>query len=450
MLERIMGLYRDSMELVAFEFMHAKLFDLPPEELGSQFAKEDLTRNGVLWALKWALEYCSESGAIPAINAKELVDLIFLGSTYETFVDALKCAKWDLTTIDVDEDSRTITCYEGGNATGFDVRIVEQARVTAPGTPHVSLTLNEDQVTSRWTAGDYRRVTNSLATYAAQQENALLIDPQFLAMIGQPEIQTPQPSLIWLDRPNVEPDCFVFDDLVLPAVMDSTVKWKLVSLLDTPIVMIGDRYCALSSDLKAVSVLDDYMLRLAVRIDEQQYNRASGLREDRMIRTCKQVLESSSTPWVVRDCVMYSSPTEEADILATRDSTSMIIQLKSTLRPQTPWEVLKRNEDVAKGLKQTRSLLGRGVASLGFVVTDGYRGDHTCWKAALAENVPIANLYDLEVIAEDPAAAIAEVKRRVGILDGAASLEGLPDREGDLFGWKLRVVDTEAPIQHNP
>jgi hypothetical protein len=153
MLERIMGLYRDSMELVSLEFMHAELFDLPPEDLGAQFAKEDLTRNGVLWALKWASEYCLESGTIPAINAKELVDLAFLGSTYEAFVDALKCAKWDLAAIHVDEDSRTIICYEGGNATGFDVGIVEQARISAPGTPHVSLTLSEDQLTSRWTAG---------------------------------------------------------------------------------------------------------------------------------------------------------------------------------------------------------------------------------------------------------------------------------------------------------
>lgn len=126
----------------------------------------------------------------------------------------------------------------------------------------------------------------------------------------------------------------------------------------------------------------------------------------------------------------------------------MIIQLKSTLRPQTPWEVFKRNEDLVNGLKQTRSLLDRGVASHGFVVTDGYRGDHTCWDKALADDIPIATLYDVETIAEDPAAAIAEVKKRVGIADGAASPEGLPDREGDLLGWKLRIVDAEAPLQN--
>jgi hypothetical protein len=287
-------------------------------------------------------------------------------------------------------------------------------------------------------------VTNSLAAYAAKQENTLLIDPQFLARIGKPEIQTPQPTLVWLDRPNVEPDCFVFDDLVLPVVMDSTVKWRLVSLLDTPIIMIGDRYCALSSDLKAVSILDDYMLRLAVRIDEQQYNRASLLREERMIRTCRQILERSSRPWMVRDRVVYSSPTEEADVLATRDASSIIIQLKSTLRPQSPWEVFKRNEDVVNGLKQTRSLLDRGEASCGFVITDGYRGDSTCWNRALTADVPIATLYDLEVIADDPVAAVLEVKKRVGISDGADSRATLPDREGNLLGWTLRIVDTEA------
>jgi hypothetical protein len=32
MLEQIMGLYRDLIEVVSLEFMHAKVFDLPPEE----------------------------------------------------------------------------------------------------------------------------------------------------------------------------------------------------------------------------------------------------------------------------------------------------------------------------------------------------------------------------------------------------------------------------------
>lgn len=448
MLERLMGVYRDSIELIFLEFMHAEVFDLLNEELGSQFAKEDLTRTGVLWALKWALEYSTESGTVNPSNAKELVDLTFLGSTYEAFVDALKCAKWDLATVEVDEDSRTIFCYEGGNITGFDADIVETARMSAPGVPHVSLTADEDQLTARWTAGDYRRVTHRLAAHAATKENTLLVDANFLAMIGKREISVPQPTLVWLDRPDFDPDRSVFDDLVLPSNMDSKLKWKLVSLLDTPIVMIGDRYCALSSDLKAVSVLDDYMLRLAVRIDERQYNRVSVLREQRMIRICRRILEHSLRPWTVRDCVIYSNPTEEADILATRDSSSMVIQLKSTLRPQTPWEVFKRNEDLVHGLKQTRSLLDRGIATHGFVITDGYRGDHICWGKALAENIPIATLYDFEVIAEDPAAAIAEVKKRVGIADGAAARESLSDREGDLPGWKLRIVDAEAPL-HN-
>ena len=444
MLERIMGVYRDSIELVSLEFMCATAFDLPPEELGSQFAKEDLTRSGVLWALKWASEFCLESSATPPVNAKELVDLTFLGSTYEAFVDALKCAKWDLITIRVDEEARTITCYEGGDASGFDVRIFEQARTSAPRTPHASLTRNEDQLTSRWTAGDYRRVTNSLAAYAALQENTLLIDPKFLAMNGLAEIETPQPTLVWLDRPNVEPDSFVFDDLVLPPVMSPSVKWKLVSLLDTPIVQVGGRYCALSSDLKAVAVLDDYMLRLAVRIDEQQYSRASLLREERMIRICADILEHAARPWIVENRVVYSNPTEEADVLAHRNSNSLVIQLKSTLRPQTPWEVFKRNGDLLTGLRQTKSLLDRGVAVHGFVITDGYRGDYICWNQALADAVPIATLYDLGIIAKDPTSAIADVKKLVGIVDGARSPEALPDREGDLVGWTLRIVDAEA------
>ena len=35
----------------------------------------------------------------------------------------------------------------------------------------------------------------------------------------------------------------------------------------------------------------------------------------------------------------------------------------------------------------------------------------------------------------------------MGIVDEDSVPEALPDREGDLLGWKLRVVDAEPPTE---
>lgn len=428
-LEQLMYTYRDAIECVFFHILHAKTFDSPPEDF---FEFENCWRGGVLWALKWASEYCLDNGPAGAMSPEEQVKLISLGSTYEAFVDALKYAQLDLVTIKVDESSRIITCYEGGQATAFDAKIIHQARLSAPTMPHVSLTEDGDQLTSRWTAGDYRRVTKMLANYAASKENTM--------------ISVPQPTVVWLVRPSMAPDCRVFDDLVLPTNIDSQLKRKLVSLLETPIVMVGDRYCALSSDLKALSVIDDYMLRLAARVDKHQYNLASLLREDRMIKICRCALQSCSRPWTVKERVRYTNPSQEADILATRDADILVLELKSTLRPETPWEVYKRNKEVFNGIKQTRSLINRIAAGHGFVVTDGYRGDYACWAEALTYGIPIATLYEIELIANNPVAAVSDMKSRVGITGSTpGSTERLLDREEDLLNWKLRFIDMDAP-----
>ena len=79
-------------------------------------------------------------------------------------------------------------------------------------------------------------------------------------------------------------------------------------------------------------------------------------------------------------------------------------------------------------------------------MTDGYRGDYACWAEALSNGIPIGNLYDLAEIAKDPGTAARILKAKVGILaDSLPSGEALPDREATLFGWKLRLVDMEAP-----
>jgi len=444
-LRDLMCTYRDSIEVVFCNTLDVAIFDGSLENFGPVFGQENRLRAGSLWALKWAIEYCPEISATVNWSTKELPDLLFLGATYETFVDALKYAQLNLITIQVDEASRTLTFYEGGPTTSFDSQIVDHLRNTTPITPHVSLTEDSDQLTSRWTAGDYRRVTKRLADHAAHEENTIFADPAILAQIGKPQISIPQPTLVWFDRPVNVPDCFAFDDLVFPNFIDVKLKWRLVSLLDTPIVQVGEQFCALSSDLKAIAAIDDYMLRLAARVDPDQYSKASTLRECRMISICRDALEQCMPPWSVTAHVLYKDPPQEVDVLAIRDGKTLILQLKSTLRPETPWEVYKRNEGIIEGVKHTKRLVDRDAANQGFVVTDGYSGDYSYWEEALASGIPIATLYDLEVIASDPVAAVAEVKNRMGITASAPEpLQGIPDREGDLMGWTLRFIDSEG------
>ncbi len=417
-LEDLMRTYRDAIELVFLKALHTETFDGSAEDLGAALGQENHIRSGSLWAIKWAAEYCPESAPTTKRSPEELVDFLFLGATYETFVDALKYAQHNLITIKVDEAFQTITFYEGGAVTAFDAHIVQHQRITSPIIPHVSLTEDSDQLTSRWSAGDYRRVTRRLAERASREENTIFVDPDFLAKIGKTKISSPQPTLIWLERPADTPDCYVFDDLVLP-VFDDVLKWRLVSLLDTPIIQVGDRFCALSPDIKTIASIDDYMLRLAARVDPDQYSKASTLREGRMISICRDALEQCIPPWSVSEHVLYKDPPQEVDVLATRDTNNLILQLKSTLRPETPWEVYKRNEELIKGIKHTKRLIDRGAGNQGFVLTDGYRGDYTCWAEALVSNIPIATLYDVEVIAADPFLAVSEVKSRIGIVDSA-------------------------------
>ena len=119
----------------------------------------------------------------------------------------------------------------------------------------------------------------------------------------------------------------------------------------------------------------------------------------------------------------------------------MVIQLKSTLRPQSPWEVFKRNTDVLDGINHTAEVLPRfREGAVGFVVTDGYEGDYTTWARSLETNVPVATLQDLELIASNPKEAFQSLKDRAGIKGGPGS-EPVPERDIELYGWKIRLVD---------
>lgn len=209
---------------------------------------------------------------------------------------------------------------------------------------------------------------------------------------------------------------------------------------------MGSRYCALSSDLRAISLIDKHMLRLAALIDPDRYSLAATLREDRMIAKCRAALESATSPWRVGSRAHYTNPPQEADVVGQRQSEALVVELKSTLRPETPWEVHKRNEDIVHGIRQTKALVDRGVAGVGFVLTDGYRGDYACWAEALSNDVTIGTLDDLAEIALDPVNAALSLKEKVGLHSEASGPhERLPDRDIELMGWKIRLIDGAAP-----
>jgi hypothetical protein len=449
LLAQIMSAYRDAIEVV---FAGRLMLEAEgnANDISSRvavlFAEEQRYRAGTLWALKWAAKLASTDGPPREGQEREIVDLLLLGARYEAFVDLLRAALHDVLEIHVVESTRTLVCYEGERRGAFGADVVEWQRLTSPSERQISLTEDSDRLTSRWCASDYRRVTAALAARAAEQEDALVVGLKDAGGRDVGELRTPRPAVVRLFRPEW-PDSEIFDDLVLPTT-GPLFPWKLAALLDTPVVKIGDRYCALSSDLRAVAGTDDHMLRLAALVDEAAYNVASPLRETRMMALCQSSLEQASPPWSVRTGVKLTNPKAEADVLATRGTESIVLELKSTLRPETPWEVRKRNEDIACGIRQARDLVARGAAVHAFVLTDGYRGDYAVWPDALANNVAIGTLDDLEQIARDPLGAPSFLASAVGILPGSTEQsDQLPDREEQLAGWNIRLVDAPAPAK---
>ena len=428
--------------LVHLRAFHSKLFKggsgiLPILQL------EQTKRNGVYWALKWSIEFSTEDGSGGSINPDDLREIIHLGEAYDVLVDALKLAEKGDFTITVSQDSKEITCYEGADITGFDSDIVTHQQLSGPLNTQVTLTGNSDQLTSQWKAGDYRRVTRRLARIASDIEGEIGVRPELRETLGMENVSIPKPTLVTIKRPRYKPDKHVFDSLTVPSGFSKSFKWNARSFLETPIVRIDCQYCALSSDLKVIADFDDYMLRLAAREDPHQYSMVSGLREDRMIEKCRTAFRKSTAPWDFRSKVELNEPKQEVDVLASRNGDEIALELKSTLRPETLWEVHKRNEDIMSGLTQIKSIVDRGVARIGLLLTDGYRGDYRCWGEAIRRDVTIGTLHQIEELAQDPDSAIQLMKENAGAKTNGRSGQRLPDRETEILGWTLRLVDAE-------
>ena len=439
LIRRLMTIWRDGLELMHLMAAHALMFQVE-EGLKTSIANEHLMVTGAYQALKWAMEFAQDDG-LDEVFDEELVNLVMkTAGLYQVFVDALKLGAYGRTEFSVDRDGKMLTIYEGGNVSGHDAAIVQRDHVTVPFHRQSPLVDDSDQLTARWTAGDYRQYYHWLETLAQQAETETIVAR--LPLTPEQEIMK-RPVVVELPSP---PPALarVQEDLTLTvAKAQGPLKWKIDSWHDCPLVQIGDRVYGVSIALRTLAGLDDYMLRAAVLHDPGQYEKVSGQREERMIAICKTAFETGA--WTFTPHYHLTNPPREIDGYAARDAETCIVQLKSTLRPQSPWEVYKRNTDVIEGITHTAAVVRRlGEGSTGIVVTDGYEGDYATWKESLATGVPVATLEDIEWIAKNPRGAFKILAERAGIQEQTPPKE-LPERSFTLCGWTFRMLDQSKP-----
>jgi hypothetical protein len=440
LLRRFLSLWRDGLELAYLRFGHAAMFQ-NNKSFEVATAIEQHTSIGVFWCVKWAFEFAQTSSRWKPTD-EQLVRLASSeGVAYQVLVDARKFATVDGVEIDVDAGSRILTIYEGGDVSGYDHAIVARDHKSLLFHKQCPLVEDSDQLTKRWTAGEYREYWRWLGRIAEATETETLL--------GQAGPLAPRQEMF--KRPVVfrvpDPPAAlrnIQEDLTLTQQkIDCGMKWKLSGYADCPLIQIGSNTYAISSVIKTLASVDDYMLRVAVLIDREQYDKVSGLREERMVARCEAAFRAMG--WSFQPHFLLSDPGREIDVYTSKNGKDVVIQLKSTLRPHSPWEVYKRNRDVLDGINHTAEVLHRfREGALGFVVTDGYEGDYATWARSLETSVPVATLQDLELIAGQPEGAFQIIKERAGI-KGRPVSESVPDRETELCGWKIRLVDALKP-----
>jgi hypothetical protein len=196
------------------------------------------------------------------------------GPAYVAFADSLKMAKYNRSWLEVDESTRTITVYEGGDVTGADVQLVSHQHATLPFRSHLSFVEDADQLTAQWTAGDFRRLTERLHTTAADAEKESIIS----TFGGAPTHLFHRPALVEIPDADSPAEQAALQDLTLTVErVRSQDKWTLGSWFDAPFVMIGPKRMGVSNVIKtlAASGREGHMLRVAVQRDAEQYQNVS-------------------------------------------------------------------------------------------------------------------------------------------------------------------------------
>lgn len=440
LLRRLMTIWRDGLELAQMMFAHGLMFGAE-EACKSALASEHLIMTGAYQAIKWAMEYAGEHGA-DEVSDESLTDLVMnVGAPYQLLVDSLKLGLNGLAEFSVDCGAKTLTIYEGGEVSGHDASIVLTDHSTVPFHKQSPLVDDADQLTRRWAAGEYRQYWRWLQSMVEPAETETIVG-QAGPLAPKLEIMK-RPVVVEIPKPPTAVDKVQQDLALTTAKCKSPMKWKIDSWHDCPLVQIGDKVFGVSAALLALAGFDDYMLRVALLNDSEQYEKVSGLREDRMIEICREAFEQSN--WTFTPHFLLRNPENEIDVFATKDSDKVIVQLKSTLRPQSPWEVYKRNSDVIGGIEHTARMIARiDGATAGFVITDGYEGDYATWKQSLATGVPVATLDDLDWIVQNPPGAFKELAERAGVGKSSQS-SGLSERTASLCGWTLRLRDQTKP-----
>jgi hypothetical protein len=437
-----MGIWRDSLELAHLRFAHAILSQ---DEMGvaAAVAMEAHCVGGVFQALKWATEYAPINGSSEVSDEDLVTAIMNIAQPYQMLVDALKLGNYGKVHFAVDGEARVLTVYEGGNLTGHDASIVSQDHATVPFHNQHPFVDDTDQLTSQWSAGQYRQYWRWLRPIAEAAQTETIV--------GQAGPLAPQQELVKrptvVDVPAPPPELLAVQEALTltSAKMEGALKWKIDSWHDCPLVQIGDRVVGISSSLLTLAGKDDYMLRVAVLNDQAQYDQVSGLRESRMIVECENAFKQAG--WTFTPYYPLADPPAEIDGYARRNSDVVIVQLKSTLRPQSPWEVYKRNNDVIGGLAHTAKMLARvDAGATGLVITDGYEGDYATWAESLRMGIPVATLEDLKWIVKSPRDSFAVLAKRAGIYDDVSN-KSVPERKVRLCGWTLRVLDKPKPTE---
>jgi hypothetical protein len=436
LLRRLITLWRDGLELVHLLAAHAAMFQVE-DGLQSSLAREHLMVTGAFQALKWAMEYAPDQGS-DEVSDEILVNLILMvAAPYQMLVDALKLGAHDMTEFSVDNSSKTLTVYEGGNVSGHDAAIIRHDHITTPFHKQSPLVEDSDQLTTNWTAGEYRQYWQWLQSIVKAAETETIM-AQAGPLAPMQDVMK-RPVVVEISLPSAALERVQQDLTLTPAKAQGALKWKIDSWHDCPLVQIDGRIFGVSIAISTLAKLEDYMLRVAVLNDPGQYEKVSGLREERMIEMCKKAF--SEAGWTFTPHYRLANPAREIDGYATKGAETCIVQLKSTLRPQSPWEVYKRNTDVIEGITHTAEIVKRiGQGTTGIVITDGYEGDYATWKESLATGVAVATLADLNWIVKEPPDALKMLAERTGIGGDSAS-QRLPERSMSLCGWTLRILD---------
>ena len=444
LLRSILDWYRDIAEAVCMMMAQAVETD-QADQVSDALNLEQIVHGGVLQLLKWAGTLGRSDGGDGTILAKDedWLALALDAQLYVNLVDALRMAKHDLHGLRLRVADRVLEVYEGGNQTGHDGALVERQQATNPFHLHAVFTKDSDQLTTGWSAGDYRRVAAWIVQAAEVAETETVVS----TLHGERGKLKP-PRVFEVPEFLLDDDKLLNDLSVPSSTLTGAAIWTWDSWMDSPLVVVGGKRLGVSNHVKAAlgRAVEMHMLRLAARVDPDQYTKVSQLREGRMIAHGQCVLEDAG--WRVTPNYLFTDPKAELDLLAERGDDTLLIELKSTLRPESPWEVYKRNRDLIKGIGQVRALVPRiPGAAVGVVLTDGYRGDHDTWAEALSAGVPTGTLDDLPLVAESPHDVFDRLAKEAGINAGGPAGSPVETREFQLAGWTIRLIDAEVPSE---